>query len=58
MQSNGKLVIADLEVDLDTKAVTRGGKEITLTAKEFSLLEYFIRNKGKVLSRLDLLESV
>lgn len=57
-QSNGKLTIADLEVDLDTKAVTRGGKEITLTAKEFSLLEYFIRNKGKVLSRLDLLENV
>lgn len=58
MQSNGKLVIADLEVDLDTKAVTRGGEEIILTAKELSLLEYFIRNKGKVLSRLDLLESV
>lgn len=58
MQSNGKLVIADLEVDLDTKAITRGGKEITLTAKEFSLLEYFILNKGKVLSRLDLLENV
>lgn len=57
-QSNGKLTIADLEVDLDTKAVTRGGKVITLTAKEFSLLEYFIRNKGKVLSRLDLLENV
>lgn len=56
--SSGKLTIADLEVDLDTKAVTRGGKEINLTAKEFSLLEYFIRNKGKVLSRLDLLENV
>ncbi|GGG27612.1 response regulator transcription factor [Pontibacter amylolyticus] len=56
--SSGKLTIADLEVDLDTKVVTRGGKEINLTAKEFSLLEYFIRNKGKVLSRLDLLENV
>ena len=52
------LAIADLEVDLDAKTVTRGGKAIVLTAKEFSLLEYFIRNKGKVLSRLDLLENV
>lgn len=57
-QANGKLTVADLEVDLDTKAVTRGGKTINLTAKEYALLEYFIRNKGKVLSRLDLLENV
>lgn len=52
------LIIADLQVNLDTKEVKRGGKDILLTAKEFSLLEYFIRNKGKVLSRLDLLENV
>ena len=57
-QVSDKLTVADLEVDLDTKAVSRGGKMISLTAKEFSLLEYFIRNKGKVLSRLDLLENV
>ncbi|NEM99029.1 response regulator transcription factor [Pontibacter burrus] len=57
-QASGKLTVADLEVNLDTKAVTRSGKLINLTAKEFSLLEYFIRNKGKVLSRLDLLENV
>ena len=57
-QVNSKLAVADLEVDLDTKVVSRGGKMISLTAKEFSLLEYFIRNKGKVLSRLDLLENV
>ncbi|WP_299824424.1 response regulator transcription factor [uncultured Pontibacter sp.] len=57
-QHSGKLTVADLEVNLDTKVVTRGAKEIHLTAKEFSLLEYFIRNKGKVLSRLDLLENV
>lgn len=53
-----KLSFADLDMDLDTKAVTRGGKAITLTAREFSLLEYFLRNQGKVLSRIDLLENV
>lgn len=57
MQTN-LLTVGDLEVNLDTKTVSRAGKTIVLTAKEFSLLEYFIRNKGKVLSRLDLLENV
>lgn len=57
-QQSSLLTIADLEVNLDTKTVNRGDKSIALTAKEFSLLEYFIRNKGKVLSRLDLLENV
>ncbi|QCR24837.1 response regulator transcription factor [Pontibacter sp. SGAir0037] len=52
------LTLADLEVNLATKSAVRSGKEIKLTAKEFLLLEYFIRNKGKVLSRLDLLENV
>ena len=43
--------IADLSLDSNTKTVTRAGKNIELTAKEFSLLEYMIRNKGVVLSR-------
>ena len=43
--------ISDLTVDLTSKIVTRGEREISLTAKEFSLLEYMIRNKGMVLSR-------
>ncbi|MGV3588759.1 MAG: response regulator transcription factor [Adhaeribacter sp.] len=50
--------IADLELNLDTKTASRSGKEIILTAREFALLEYFMKNKGKVLSRLDLLENV
>jgi len=50
--------LADLELNLDTKTATRSGKEINLTAREFALLEYFIKNKGKVLSRMDLLENV
>ena len=43
--------LADLRVDIAAKQVTRGGKNIDLTAKEYSLLEYMIRNKGMVLSR-------
>ena len=42
---------ADLSLDSNTRIVTRAGKNIDLTAKEFSLLEYMIRNKGVVLSR-------
>ena len=43
--------IADLSLDSNSKTVTRAGKNIELTAKEFSLLEYMMRNKGVVLSR-------
>ena len=43
--------IADLSLDATAKIVTRAGKNIELTAKEFSLLEYMLRNKGVVLSR-------
>ena len=43
--------IADLSLDSNTRTVTRAGKNLELTAKEFSLLEYMMRNKGVVLSR-------
>ena len=43
--------IADLTLDATAKTVTRAGKNIELTAKEFALLEYMMRNKGVVLSR-------
>jgi two-component system copper resistance phosphate regulon response regulator CusR len=48
------LHLADLEMNLDSKEVTRGGNRISLTAKEFQLLEYLIRNKNKVVSRADI----
>lgn len=57
-RSENKLKIADLELDMDKKVALRGGKIIELTAKEYSLLEYFIRNKGRVLSRVDISEKV
>lgn len=48
------LRIADLEINLDNKEVLRSGNKISLTAKEFQLLEYLIRNKNKVVSRADI----
>ncbi len=52
------LSIADLEMNLATKQVTRDGKTIMLTAKEFQLLEYLLRNKKRVVSRGDIGERV
>src|SRR4051794_30395731 len=48
------LRVADLEMNLDSKEVKRGNQRINLTAKEFQLLEYLMRNKNKVVSRADL----
>lgn len=50
--------IADLELNLDTKTVFRSGKEIVLTAKEFTLLEYFMRHQGRVISKVELAEKI
>jgi two-component system copper resistance phosphate regulon response regulator CusR len=52
------LRIADLELDTKSKTVTRSGQVIELTAKEFMLLEYMMRNKGRVLSRADIAEKI
>jgi len=52
------LRVADLELNVDSKAVTRNGREINLTAKEFQLLEYFMRNRNRVVSRADIAEKV
>ena len=48
----------DLELNLHTKKVTRGDKIIELTPKEFSLLEYLIRNKEKVVTKAEIFENV
>ncbi len=53
-ETTGKLTFSDLELDLNKKKARRGGKDIELTAKEFMLLEYFMRNRGRVLSRNDI----
>lgn len=46
-----ELVLADLKMDVRSRMVTRGGKTVELSAKEFSMLEYLMRNQGRVLSR-------
>lgn len=55
---NEVLSIADLVLNLYLKTVERNGKTIELTAKEFSLLEYFLRNKGRVISRSEIADKV
>jgi two-component system copper resistance phosphate regulon response regulator CusR len=58
IQKSNILRVADLELNVDTKAVKRGDKEITLTAKEFSLLEFFMNNVGRVISKVELAEKI
>jgi DNA-binding response OmpR family regulator len=58
IQESRKLSIADFEMDLDQKTATRGGVKIDLTSKEFALMETFLRNKDKILSREFIIEKV
>ena len=53
-----KLKAVDLEIDLLTRAVTRGGQTIPLQPREFKLLEYLMRNAGHIVTRTMLLENV
>lgn len=57
-QTTNRFEIADLVVDADSKTVSRGGENIALTSREYALLEYMIRNKGRVLSRSQITEHV
>jgi two-component system, OmpR family, copper resistance phosphate regulon response regulator CusR len=56
--STNILRVADLELDLDQKLARRAGQTIELTAKEFGLLEYLMRNRGRVVSKVDIAEKV
>ncbi len=53
-----KIVINDLVISFDNKAVSRGGTEIPLTAKEFALLVLLAKNRGKVISKQEILSKV
>jgi heavy metal response regulator len=53
-----KLQVSDLVLDTVTREVVRAGKEIKLTNREYALLEYFMMNEGKPLSRTQLSEHV
>lgn len=55
---NEKLQVADLELDMNEKVARRGGNVIALTAREFNLLEFLMRNRGRVVSKVDIAEKV
>jgi DNA-binding response OmpR family regulator len=57
-QKDNLLTAADLSIDLVAHKVTRANKEIILTPKEYSILEYLLRNKNKIISRTKLIEHV
>jgi len=50
-EAPARLKVSDLEVDASARRVTRGGRTLDLTAREFELLEYLVRNHGRVVSR-------
>jgi len=52
------LKFADLEMDLNSSLVNRAGQMIHLTSKEFQLLEYFLRNQEKVISKAEIAENI
>jgi two-component system OmpR family response regulator len=56
--SPAALEVGDLRIDPATRVVTRADREVTLTAREFEVLEYLARREGEVVSRAELLEHV
>lgn len=57
-ERSNRFTIDDLTLDIRSKRVERGGVELKLSAKEYALLEYLIRNKGVVLSRIQIEENI
>ena len=53
-----RLVIGDLEIDNERRTVKRGGRDISLTAREFTLLQYLAQHAGRVVTRAELMEHV
>jgi two-component system response regulator ArlR len=58
MKPTKQMILDNLNIDLTKYTVTRDDKEITLTKKEFNLLEYLMRNKGIILTREQILDNV
>ncbi len=56
--TSSRLVVADLELDLDSHRVWRGGQEALLSPTEFNLLRYLMTNAGRVVSRAQILDTV
>src|SRR6202023_3038707 len=53
-----KIAVADLVLDTAAQSVSRAGRNVTLTAKEYALLEYLARNAGRVVGRAEIAEHV
>ena len=53
-----RIIIADLEIDTASQKAWRHGREITLTAKEYALLEYLVREQSRVVGRAEIAEHV
>jgi heavy metal response regulator len=58
VQEDTRLRVADLEMDTARRAVTRSGKRIDLTLKEYALLEFLMRHAGRPLARTMIIEHV
>lgn len=58
LPSSGILKVADLQMDLVSRKVSRGDQKLALTAREFALLEYFLRNTGRVITRTEIAQKV
>lgn len=57
-KTSKKLTYADIVMDLDSKEFFRGEQKITLTPREFALMEYFLRNPGRMISKQEISEQV
>jgi DNA-binding response OmpR family regulator len=58
LRTANKLVAGDISMDLAARSVTRGGQPVTLTPREFAVLEYLLRYPGQALSRTQIAERV
>ena len=57
-ESESRLTVGDLVLDEDSREVSRGGEEIALTATEFELLRFLMRNPRRVMSKAQILDRV
>lgn len=58
IQEDDGFAFGNVSVNVHTKLVTYGGEQVNLTSTEFRLLEYFLKNRNRVLSRVEILENV
>lgn len=58
IEVNTKLIYKDMEIDENNKSIVVNGKELSLTAKEYYIIELLVRNKGKVFSKANIYETI